>query len=107
MNYPRSGDTEIHSSGGDTPVILPLFDEEGWEPIGISQDSDSRDAPSDEGFSDTSASEASNETSSDGDSSEAREQYINIDLLDSYQYPGPDLADNIMHRTALLQAEGG
>ncbi|PVH71034.1 hypothetical protein DL98DRAFT_521330 [Cadophora sp. DSE1049] len=99
------GDREIHSSGDDTPVtVLPLFDEDGWEPIGIFQDSDSdlsREASSDGGFSDTSTGEASSETSSDGDSSEASEQYIDIDLLDGYEYPRPDLADNTIHHTGL------
>lgn len=97
-------DREIPSSGDDTPItVLPLFDEEGWEPIGIFQDSDSdlsREASSDDG-SDTSTEEGSSETSSDGGSSEASEQYIDIDLLDGYEYPRPDLADNTIHHTGL------
>ncbi|MAD82833.1 MAG: hypothetical protein CL912_07710 [Deltaproteobacteria bacterium] len=103
-NLSYNGDREIHSSGDDIPVILPLFDEEGWVPIGIFPDSDSelsRNASSDKTFSDTSPSEASSETSSDGDSSEAGEEYIDIDLLDGYEYPRPDLADNTTHRTGL------
>ena len=81
-----------------------MFHEDGWEPIFISQDSDSdlsHDASSNGGFSDTSSGEASSETSSDVDSSEAGEEYIDIDLLDGYEYPRSDLADNTTHRTGL------
>jgi hypothetical protein len=84
--------------------MLPLLYGDGWEPLEIFQDSDSdlsREASSDEGFSDTSIDEASTETSSDGDSSEASEQYIDIDLVDGYEYPRPDLADNTIHHTGL------
>ena len=83
---------------------MPLFDEEGWEPIGIFQDSSSdlsRDASSDGAFSDTSPGEASSGISSDGDSSEAGEEHIDIDLLHGYEYPRSDPADNTTHRTEL------
>jgi len=53
---------------------------------------------SDEGFSDTPPCEASSETSS-GDSSEAGDEYVDIDL--GYEFPGPDFGDNAMHRTGL------
>jgi len=105
-NLSRSREKEIHSSGDDTLVInLLLFDGQGWDPIGIFQDSDSdlsRDVPSEAGFSDTSTGEASSESSSDGNSNEANEQHIDIDLLlNGYEYPGRDLVDNITHHAVL------
>ncbi|CZT53317.1 uncharacterized protein RSE6_14805 [Rhynchosporium secalis] len=93
------GHRETHFPRDNTTVMnLPWFDEAGWEPIDIFQDSGSdlsRDTSSDGGFSDTCSSETSSETSSDGDFSEAGEEYIDIDLLDSYEYLRSDLADNI------------
>ncbi|KAH6667183.1 hypothetical protein B0J14DRAFT_659156 [Halenospora varia] len=105
------GDGEIHGSGEDTSVnSLPLFHRGGWEliwdtTIDLSPDSDqSRDTSSDEGFSDTSPDEASSETSSDGTFSEhdeAYEPYLDLDLLGGFDYPGLDLANNVIDQPGL------
>ena len=82
-----------------------MFHRDGWELIDFSPDSDlSRDASSDEGFSDTSLDEASSETSSDGTFSEhdeTNEPYLDLDLLGGFDYPGPDLADNVIDQSGL------